>query len=335
MEYQTFEISEFPLESGFVLPQARVAYQSYGRLNADKTNAVLLCSFYTGDHTGYDFLMGPDHCFDPDRYFVISTNLFCNGLSSSPSNTPAPLGRGAFPPVSIRDNVRAQHALVTQRYRLDTLAMVAGFSMGAQQAFQWAVSYPDMVERIAPWCGHAHTTPHTFVFLDGLEAALKTDAAWSDGYYTEPPRLGLRAMARVAAGWPFSQAWYRKELYKTLGYPTLHDFLIRFWEGFLLPHDATDLLGNIQTWKMHNVGSTPGFDGDYKKALGTIRARTVILPGETDLYFPPEDSMEEAACIEHAELKTIRSVWGHFAGIGLNPEDASFIDHAISDCLAK
>ena len=334
MAQETFSLGDFALESGRVLPDAKLAYQTYGALNQAKTNAIVLCSFFTGNHASYEFLIQPRRCFDPGQYFVISTNLFSNGFSSSPSNTPPPLDRSAFPAVSIRDNVRAQHRLVTEQWQLETLAMVAGFSMGAQQAFQWAVSYPGMVERIAPWCGHAHTTPHTFVFLDGLATALKTDVAWQGGQYTEPPRQGMRAMAHAVAGWPLSQAWYREELYKGLGFPTLQDFLVRFWEGFMLSHDANDILGQIRTWQTHNVGDSPGFEGDYKKAVASIQARAVILPGQTDLYFPPEDSAEEAACMPYAELKTIPSIWGHFAGIGLNEEDSRFIDQAIRECLA-
>ncbi|MGE0826982.1 MAG: hypothetical protein AB7G75_33870 [Candidatus Binatia bacterium] len=205
--------------------------------------------------------------------------------------------------------------------------------MGALQAFQWAVSYPDEVARIAPWVGHARTTPHTFVYLEGLAAALKTDAAWRGGHYTEPPRQGLRAMGRVAAGWPFSQAWYREERYKELGYPSLNDFLVRFWEAFFLPHDANNLLSQIYTWQGHNVGDSPGFQGDYKKALASIQARAVIMPGQTDLYFPPEDSALEVACIPNAELKMIPSIWGHFAGGNFNETDADFVDQAIKECL--
>jgi homoserine O-acetyltransferase len=334
VDYESFSLGDFPLENGRVLPEAKLAYKTYGQLNSTKTNAVLLCSYFTGNHASYEFLIQPGRCFDPGKYFVISANLFSNGFSSSPSNTPKPLNGPYFPAVSIRDNVRAQHRLVFERWEIKKLAMVAGYSMDAQQAFQWAVTHPEMVERIAPWCGHAHTTPHTFVFLEGVAAALRTDTAWNGGHYDQPPELGLRAAARVAAGWPLSQAWYRQELYKQLGYLTLVDFLARFWESFVMQHDANNLLGQIHTWQTHNVGDSPGFSGDYKKALASITAKAVVMPCQTDLYFPPEDSEEESRYIPNAELKVIPSIWGHFAGIGLNTADTEFIDNAIKACLA-
>lgn len=332
-DYEIFALGDFLLESGSVLSDAKLAYTTYGQLNSSKTNAVLLCSYFTGTHSSYEFLIQPGRCFDPRQYFVISTNLFGNGLSSSPSNTPQPLNGPNFPAISIRDNVHAQCRLVVEHWGMKKLAMVAGASMGAQQSFQWAVSYPQMVERIAPWVGAAHTTPHTFLVPGSWAIALQMDPAWKGGYYTHPPEQGLRALARVAAAWPLSQAWYRQQLYKHLGYPTLADFLVRFFENFFLPFDANNLLSQIHTWQTHTIGDTPGFNGDYQKALASITAKAVVIPCQTDLYFPPEESEEEVRCMPNAELKVIPSIWGHFAGLGLNPADVDFIDGAIAECL--
>jgi homoserine acetyltransferase len=134
-----------------------------------------------------------------------------NGLSSSPSNTPPPHDRARFPGVTIYDNVLAQHRLVTERFGIPRLALVVGWSMGAQQTIQWAVSHPDMVERIAPFCGTARTTPHNLVFLEGVKSALTADAAWMGGGYDKQPDKGLRAFARVYAGGGFSQPFYKQE----------------------------------------------------------------------------------------------------------------------------
>ena len=156
-EHKTFSLGDFPLECGLVLRKAQLAYQVYGELNSRKDNAILLCSWYSGDHTGYEFLIREGKCFDPTKYCVIGVNMFTNGLSSSPSTTRVPMNGPHFPATTIRDNVRAQHALI-QSLGIESLALVSGYSMGAQQCFQWAVSYPDMVERIAPWCGAIRST---------------------------------------------------------------------------------------------------------------------------------------------------------------------------------
>lgn len=333
-DHQIFSLGDFRLEGGMVLRNARLAYQIYGRLNQARDNAILLCSWYSGTHAGYEFLIQEGKCFDPAKYCVIAVNLFANGLSSSPSDTPAPMNGPHFPAVGIRDNVRAQHELV-QSLDITTLRLVSGYSMGAQQCFQWAVSYPDMVERIAPWCGAARTTPHTHVFIEGFTSALKADAAWNRGAYTHAPETGIRAMARVYAGWGLSQAWYREHLYTRLDHPSVEDFLVAFWEHFFLQCDANNLLSQARTWQTHNVGDSPGLDGDWQKALGTVSAKVVLMPGQTDLYFPPEDSRAEADCLPNVVYRPIPSIWGHLAGIGMNPEDNAFLDAAIQECLAS
>lgn len=333
-DHHIFSLGDFRLEGGMVLRNARLAYQIYGRLNQTRDNAILLCSWYSGTHTGYEFLIQEGKCFDPAKYCVIAVNLFANGLSSSPSDTPAPMNGPHFPAVGIRDNVRAQHELV-QSLGITTLRLVSGYSMGAQQCFQWAVSYPDMVQRIAPWCGAARTTPHTHIFIVGFTSALKADAAWNHGAYPHAPETGIRAMARVYAGWGLSQAWYREHLYTRLGHPSVEDFLVAFWEHFFLQCDANNLLSQARTWQTHNVGDSPGFDGDWQKALGTVSAKVMLMPGQTDLYFPPEDSRAEADCLPNVVYRPIPSIWGHLAGIGMNPEDNAFLDAAIQESLAS
>jgi homoserine O-acetyltransferase len=331
--HEVEHLGDFLLESGAVLREAKLAYKTWGRLDRGRTNAVLVCSFITGTHQGYDFLIEEGRCLDPRRFFIIGANLFGNGLSSSPSNTSAPSAGPDFPNVSIRDNVRAQHKLVRERFAISRLALVAGFSMGAQQAYQWAVSYPAEVERIAAWCGHAHTTPHTLVFLDGLASVIKASVDWNGGHYAQTPIHGLRAAARVYAGWGMSQAWYRDSLWTQLGFSTLEDLLVGFWEKYFIGLEANDFLAQIETWKGHNVGDTPSFSGDYRAALSAVQARALVMPSTTDLYFPPEDAEAEARCLRDVEFAPIESSWGHWAGIGINEADRRFIDKRISELL--
>jgi len=332
-DYELFDLRNFPLEQGVALTTARLAYKLYGSLNADNSNVILICSYAAGTHKGYEHLIGPGRCFDTDRYFIVSTNLFGSGLSSSPSNTPLPFNGPFFPRVTIRDNVRAQHTLLREALGIKKLVMVAGYSMGAQQAFQWAVSHPEMVGKIAAWCGHAHTTPHTKAFLGGMSAVVKLDSDFRGGEYKELPVRGLRAAARVYAGWGFSQEWYARELFRDLGYISLDDFVSRFLEERFLRRDPNDYLCHVDTWYTHDVGTTEGFGGSYRKALQSMRCPALVMPGQTDLYFPVADGAEECEHIEHALLKPIPSVWGHFAGMGINRPDTEFIEFAIKDFL--
>ncbi|WP_067450526.1 alpha/beta fold hydrolase [Actinomadura macra] len=332
----SFELGDFVLQSGATLRGAQLTYETYGILAPDKGNAIVYPTWYSGRHQDNEWLIGDGMALDPARYFIIVPNMLGNGLSSSPSNTPPPYDRARFPHVTMYDNVEAQHRLVTEHFGIERLPLVTGWSMGAGQTYQWAVSHPEMVERIAPFCGSSRTSYHNQVFLEGVKAALTADAAFEGGWYTSKPNRGLRAAARVYAGWGFSQAFYWDRLYEKLGYSSLEDFLVGFWEGFFLDdRDANNLLTMLWTWQNADVGRTPGFDGDTKAALASIKARALVMPGEKDLYFPPEDEAWAVQHIPEAELRVIPGVWGHFAGHGSNPEDTAFIDAALTELLAR
>src|SRR5689334_9066167 len=206
--HQVFGLGDFLLESGTTLPSARLSYVTHGALNAAKSNAVLLPSFYAGDHHGYDFLIGPGKGLDPERYFIVITDMFGNGQSSSPSNTAPPFNGPRFPAISTRDNVIAGYRLLTEKFGITHLEAVVGFSMGAQQAFQWAVLYPDFMKSIVAYCGTAKEYPHGVVRLEGFKSAIIADAAFAEGQYQQPPVKGLKAGGRHWAAWGFSQEWY-------------------------------------------------------------------------------------------------------------------------------
>jgi homoserine O-acetyltransferase/O-succinyltransferase len=334
MDYEIFELGDVTLQSGMTIRNAQLAYKTYGTLNAEKSNVIVYPTWYSGQHYDNEWLIGAGMALDLQKYFILIPNMFGNGLSSSPSNTPAPMDKARFPNVTIYDNVRLQHRLVTEKFGIEKIALVTGWSMGAQQTFQWGASYPDMVERIAPFCGTAKTWPHNFVFLEGVKAALRADSAWNNGWYVEEPATGLRAVGRVYAGWGFSQAFYREELYRELGYSSLEDFLVAYWEGFFLRRDANNLLTMAWTWQNGDISANPQYNGDFEKALGSIKAKAIVMPGQTDLYFTPEDGEYEARHMPNASFRPIHSIWGHFAGGGINPEDTKFIDDNLKELLA-
>ena len=333
-EYDTFELGNFVLQSGATLREAGLAFKTYGQLNSDGSNVVVYPTPYSAHHTDIEWPIGPGKALDPAKYFIVVPNMLGNGLSSSPSNTPPPYDRARFPHVTQYDNVAAQQRLLNERFGIKRIALVVGWSMGAQQTYQWAVSYPQMVERIAPFCGTARTTAHNVVFLEGLKSALTADSAWMEGWYDQQPTKGLRAFARVYAGWGFSQAFYKQEMWRQLAYSSLEDFLIAFWERRFLRRDANNLLSMLWTWQHNDVGATPGFEGNLEKALGSIQAKAVVMAGQTDLYFTPEDIAHEASRIPGAQFQVIPSLWGHQAGNGLNAVDAGFIDDSLKRLLA-
>jgi len=330
----TFELGDLTLESGVTLPNARLAYKTHGNLNAARSNVILYSTPFGAQHGDIEWLIGPGKALDPAKHFVIVLDQLGNGLSSSPSNTPPPHDRTRFPVISIRDDIAAQHRLVTSGFGIQRVFLVTGWSMGAQQSFQWAVSHPDMVERIAPFCGTAKTTPHNSVFLQGVRSALTADAAWMEGSYTDQPAKGVRAFSHVYAGWALSQPFYKQELYKQIGFQSLQDFIAGFWEQRYVRRDANNLLSMLRTWQLNDVGGTPGFGGSLERALGAIKAKATVMAGQTDLYFTPEDIEADAARIPGARFRVIPSLWGHLAGAGLNAVDSQFVDNEIKALLA-
>src|SRR5450631_1885058 len=192
-----FIIKNFNTESGVVLPEARIVYGTYGKLNAKGDNAILLPSHYMAEMHGYGWLIGPGKALDATKLFLVTSELFGNGRSSSPSNTSEPFHGPRFPVTTIRDNVQAVHRMLTEQLHVRHLRAVIGFSMGAQQAFQWAVSYADYMDGIVATSGTAKTYGHGIVRLESEIAALTLDPAFKEGNYTEQPEKGIEAFAIV------------------------------------------------------------------------------------------------------------------------------------------
>jgi homoserine O-acetyltransferase len=328
-ERHEFVITDFRTEGGARLPQARIVYGTYGHLNAAKDNAILLPSHYMANMRGYEWLMGPGRALDSSQLFLITTELFCNGSSSSPSNTPEPFHGPRFPVMTIRDNVEAVHKLLADDLKVTHLRAIIGFSMGAQQAFQWAVSYPTFADRIVATSGTAKTYGHGIVRLEGQIAALTADPAFQNGDYKTPPKKGLEAFGMVWAGWLYSQEWWRKELWRTTSPDaTFEQVMNRFRTRF--GADANDYILQARTWEKHDVGTTPGFNGDIEKALRSIKSPFLYMPSETDLYFPIGDARYEQAFIPGVTFMPIPSLWGHPAGAAASPADGKFLNENIA-----
>jgi homoserine O-acetyltransferase len=335
-EQHEFVIANFKTESGVVLPQARVVYGTYGQLNAAKDNVVLLPSHYMANFHGYEWLIGPDRALDPSKLFLVATELFGNGRSSSPSNTPEPFHGPRFPVTSIRDNVEAVHRLLTEELKVTHVRAIIGFSMGAQQAFQWAVSYPDFADRIVATAGTAKCYPHGVVRLEGQIAAITADPTFKNGDYTASPDKGLEAFGTVWLGWLYSQEWWRRELWRTgqAADNTFDQYFQYRRTHFISGADANNLILQMRTWEKHDVGATPGFNGDVEKALRSIKTPFLYMPSETDLYFPIGDARYEATFIPGVKLAPIPSLWGHTAGAASNPADGKFLNDNIGRFLA-
>jgi homoserine O-acetyltransferase len=334
-DHEIFKLGNFLLQSGDTLRDGHLAYKTWGTLNKGGTNCIVLPTAYNGTHAAYEGLIGKGKALDPSKYLIVSVNQFSGGLSSSPSNTPAPFAGPRFPKITHWDNVHAQHRLLTERFGVRKIALAGGFSMGAQQANHWAAIFPGMVERLAPWCGSAKTAPHNHVFLEGVRAALTSASDFQGGWYATPPMHGLRAVGRVWAGWGLSQAFYRNERYRDLGFSSVEDFMVGFWEARYQSADANNLIAMLSTWQASDISANQLYKGDFKKACGAIRAKAILLPCQTDMYFPPEDNVVQAKLMKgKVEVRPLPSDAGHVAP-AVDPKAAKFLDRALGELLAR
>jgi homoserine O-acetyltransferase/O-succinyltransferase len=326
-----FALGDLMLQSGRTLPGAELSWKTHGTLSAARDNVVLYPTSYSARHPDLEWLIGPEGVLDPTRWFIVVPDMFANGLSSSPSNNPEWQGL-----VTAWDNVWAQRRLLAERWGIERLHAVYGWSMGAQQAYHWAALFPDRVARAIVNCGSARTATHNRVFLKGLMAILEAAPEHlGDGHFATEPAAALRAFGRIYAGWGLSQDFYRAGLHETaLGAPDLDTFLRTDWEERFARRPAADLYAQLQTWEAGDIARDDRYGGDLSKALAAIEARVLLMPGETDLYFRVADNATELAHLRHAELRPIPSIWGHRAG---NPSgnavDAAFLKHAVRSWL--
>ena len=305
----------------------RLAWKSYGTLNAARDNVIVFPTSYSATHTDQEWLIAPGRILDPTRYFIVIPDMFGNGLSSSPSNTP---GYPAL--VTVWDNVQAQRRLLRDQWGIERVACVYGFSMGALQAYHWAAAFPDAVDRIVAVCGTARTSVHNRIFLLGLQAILEASPEHTfAGQFMSEPREAMRAFARNYAGWALSQDFYRENLHLTaLGAPDLETYLRTDWEERMGRKPAANMYAQLKTWEHADISANPLYDGRLDLALASIKARVLLLPSETDLYFRVADNAAELPHLPHAQLRPIPSIWGHRAGSpSTNKPDEAFIRDAV------
>jgi len=336
----------FALEGGGVLRDLTIAYETWGALDADGANAVLVCHALTGDsHAAgksgpghptpgwWDDLIGPGRALDTDRYFVVCANVLggCQG-TTGPSSINLATGRpygSSFPVVSIRDIVRTQ-AAVADHLGVHQWLSVVGGSMGGMQVLEWAVMFPDRVRSIVPIAVCAASTAQQIALSSVQRSAIAVDPRWRGGDYYDAesgdgPAQGL-AVAREMA-----QITYRTDLvfHDRFGRNPLDSIDERFalWqrfdvEGYLDYHgaklarrfDANSYLVINKAMDLHDIGR--GRAG-VERALARVRCPVLIMSIDTDgLYYPYQQEQIRDALVHHGvscEHVVIESDHGHDA----------------------
>jgi homoserine O-acetyltransferase len=312
------------MESGEILENATLAYGVVGSLNASRTNVVVMPTYYSGTHASYRPLIGLGKALDPRRYCLVIPNLMGNGVSTSPSNT----SQTHFPLVSVRDNVMIQGRLVFEHLGAREVALVCGWSLGGMHTYQWGISFPDRVRRLLPYGAAARTCPYNFAFLSGLRAVLEATASNATS-----ERAGLKAFARVYAGWAYSHDFFHHGLYQQLGMGSVEDLMVS-WERDHLDHQPRDLLAVLRTWQSADVLGTP--QRRFEDVLSSIRAKTLLVGCATDRYFPSDDLRHEARFIPDCDCRILNSPFGHCAfSPGKIPASTQYLERCLRELLSS
>lgn len=325
------------LQSGGVLDDAVLVVKTFGHLNARADNAVLIPTSFGASHHDFEWIVGAASLFDPSRYFIVIANLFGNGLSTSPSNYAAFAAGGRFPLITAYDNALVQRYTLERFFGVRRIAAAIGWSMGGQVAWHLASIVPDDVVHLVAICATARTSAHNRVFLEGARAVLQADCAYDPelSRFVRTPERALKALGRFYAGWALSQEFYRSECWRPLGYETLETFLTDYWEAGFSARNADNLLAHIATWQAADIAANSNHEGDFARAIASVRARVLLLPASSDLYFTEEDVRAEAAQLADARIAPIVSPWGHRAGNPLlSPNDRAFIRDQVRDFIS-
>ena len=330
--HQLYKMGDFKLESGETIKDFAISYVTHGTLNAKKSNAILMVTAISGNHHRLDFMIGPGKALDTNKYFVVCTDAIGNGLTTSPSNSTAQ-PRMQFPKFAIRDMVTSQHRLMTEHLAIAHVVAVVGPSMGGMQALQWGVSHPDFMDSLVALVPLAKTPAWSVVVMEASRKAIMLDPAWNGGNYTTPPANGIR-LWRDILGFVAARA---PEMYR-YQFPNQADVLpwLKTQEDAQIPlFDANDWIYQTWAYDAHDVGTTPGMNGDYVKALRAIKAKTLIMVGQKDLLNPEWEPVDAARYIRDVRVVTIRpeAVTGHASAGGLFPADVDFLNVEITSFL--
>lgn len=365
-EKKTFELPSFTTQSGRTLKNVKVGWESYGTLNADKSNAILICHFFSANShaagkykesdaaPGYwDSIIGPGKAIDTNRYFVMSVDSLVNlnandgvtvttGPATINPDTGKPYGMD-FPIVTIRDFIEVQKK-IADSLGITRFQMVGGASMGGIQTFEWAASYPEMVARAMPVISYGEGDANLIAWLDIWASPIRLDPNWNNGdYYGKtPPNAGLAQALKIvtlhAQHWDwanktFGQKWAKEGENPASGFDKrfqIEAVLDGAGAARAKTSDANHFLYLVKANQLFRAGNAP-----FAETAKKMKAPFLLIHSPKDLVFPPGGVDDTAAKLKAAGLPVtqiqLQGDRGHLDGV-LNIKQA---EGAIREFLAK
>lgn len=354
---------DLTLESGKRLQNITIAYETYGKLNKEKNNAIMVCHALSGDahaagwHEGdrkpgwWDIIIGPGKCLDTEKYFIICSNVLggCKGTtgpSSINNKTREPYGL-SFPIITIRDMVNVQKKLV-DHMDIKQLFAVIGGSMGGMQALQWCVAYPNMVRMAIPVATTAYSSPQQIAFNEVGRQAIISDSNWNNGKYynNELPDDGL-ALARMIAHITYLS---NESMYEKFGrrlqdkdeysFDFSTDFQVESYlhyqgDSFTKRFDSNSYLYITKAIDYFDLTEK----GSMAEALKDVKTKFLIISVDSDWLYPPSQSKEILMALSTNEIDVsyceIKSSYGHDAFLIESGQLNYTIGNFLSDTVVR
>ncbi len=295
---QFANIGWFNLVSGQTIRECKIGYRTFGTLNAAKSNAVLFPAWFAGKSEQLAAYLGPDKMVDPNRYFIIATDGLGNGISSSPSNTTMPTGQ-TFPRLAMRDLVNAEHELLLKVFGIQKLYAVMGISMGGMEAFEWAVAYPEGMEKVVSILGTPQLTSVDKLLwtteLKAIEEARRTTGN-GDNASALVARIHTMALATPL---------YRT---RTVAAKDYEKFIASEETFYRTNFKSADWAAQLQAMIDHDITISHGYS--LLQASWQVKAQLLVVAARQDHMVNPEPALEFARLVR-AKVHEINNDCGH------------------------
>ena len=300
-EQQFAQLGDWKLGNGEMIRDCRIGYRVFGKLNAQKSNAVVFPTWASGTTEQLKSNIGPGKLVDSEKYFVVAIDALANGVSSSPSNSKLQ-PRMIFPRFTLRDDVEVQHALLVRILQLDHVKAVIGVSMGGMQTFQWMVSYPAFMDKAIPIVGSPRLAPYDLLLWQAQIDAIENDRDWNNGNYTSnPSRVVQYEFGELLLTTPdhYNSQVTREQLFAGLNKAETE-------VGF----DANDKIRQVQAMMALDVSKD--FGGSIERAAASVRAKAFIIVSKFDHVVTPGPALEFSKLL-HASTLVLEGDCGHLA----------------------
>ena len=295
---QFASLGDLKLQSGQVIRDCRIGYRTFGQLNDDKSNAVLFPTWFGGRTQDLVDLIGPGKMADSSKFYVIAVDALGDGVSCSPSNSRTQ-PRMKFPRFAIRDMVESQHELLTRLLHLTHVHAVMGISMGGMQTFQWAIAYPDFMDKAIPIVGSPRLAPYDLLLWQTMIDAIEQNPLWKKGdYRNQPVPREVEQIGQLAVSTPehYNREMTREKFFASLKQPADTNF------------DSNDRIRQAEA--MMGLDVSAPFGGSMEKAAAAVKAPLLVIVDAHDHMVTPGPALDFAK-LKGAQTLVLENDCGH------------------------